>query len=58
MITTLWEKKGGVRRLEGESESFQELIYRNKLVDICWVCVVFFACVCVWVWILLFLADL
>jgi hypothetical protein len=34
MITTLWEKKGGVRILEGESDSFREWISSHRLVDI------------------------
>jgi exonuclease III len=34
MITTLWEKKGGARRMEGESDSFRDWINNNRLVDI------------------------
>jgi len=34
MITTLWEKKGGVRHIEGENEVFRDWIESNKVIDI------------------------
>jgi hypothetical protein len=34
MITSLLEKKGGVRRLDGESEVFRDWIEKFRLIDI------------------------
>jgi hypothetical protein len=34
MITSLQEKKGGIRRLDGESEAFQVWIEKFRLIDI------------------------